>query len=146
MSRADIVSRLALAIWLLGMLTIVRSSVRMRVDRRPMCSTVPATSPTFRKSPTRTAWSKMSDAPAITFSSVFCAASATAMPPTPSAGERRRRIDAEMPQHQAEPGDDEPDVDDAAQDAQERGDGGGIAVRNAPPEGAFELRIEDDQE
>ena len=32
----------------------------------------------------RTAWSKISDAPAMTFSSVFCAASATAMPPTPS--------------------------------------------------------------
>ncbi len=56
----------------------------MRVERRPMWSTVPEISPIFRKSPTRTAWSKMRDAPAMTFSSVFCAASATAIPPTPS--------------------------------------------------------------
>src|SRR3954467_1386033 len=47
LSRTDSVSRVTLAIWLLGMLTTVRSSVRIRVDRRPMWSTVPTTAPIF---------------------------------------------------------------------------------------------------
>ena len=42
------VSTLMFAIWLLGTLTTVRSSVRMRVERRPMCSTVPSIVPTLR--------------------------------------------------------------------------------------------------
>jgi len=63
----------------------------MRVERRPISSTVPKVSPTLRKSPTPTAWSKMKDTPPITFSSVFCAASAMAMPPTPSPARRRRK-------------------------------------------------------
>ena len=74
---------LTFAIWPLGTLRIVRSSVRMRVERRPIESTVPDASPTFRKSPTQTARSKISERPPMTFSSVFCAASATAMPPMP---------------------------------------------------------------
>ena len=74
---------LMFAIWPLGTVRIVRSSVRMRVERRPIESTVPDASPTLRKSPTHTARSKISESPPITFSSVFCAASATAMPPIP---------------------------------------------------------------
>ena len=74
----------AVAICPLGTLRIVRSSVRMRVERSPTRSTVPNVSPSFRKSPTRTALSKTSEKPPMTFSSVFCAASATAMPPMPS--------------------------------------------------------------
>ena len=36
LSRAEMVSRLTLAIWLFGTLTMVRSRVRIRVDRNPM--------------------------------------------------------------------------------------------------------------
>ena len=76
-------------------LTTVRSSVRMRVDRRPMWSTVPTISPILRESPTRTAWSKINDAPAMTFSSVFCAPGRRQCRqrqgrPTPASDRRRR--------------------------------------------------------
>jgi beta-1,4-mannooligosaccharide phosphorylase len=69
--------------WPLGMLTIVRSSVRMRVGRSPMCITVPMWLPNRQKSPTKTGPSPITEMPPKRFSIVFCAASATASPPTP---------------------------------------------------------------
>ena len=84
LSRSERFSRLTFAICPLGTVNTVRSNVRRRVERNPMFSTVPSVSPTFKRSPTRTAPSKMMEAPPITFSRVFCAASATAIPPTPS--------------------------------------------------------------
>ena len=72
------------AICPLGKLTIVRSGVRIRVERSPTSTTVPWISPRFKRSPTCTAWSTIRETPAIIFSSVFWAARATAMPPTPS--------------------------------------------------------------
>ena len=40
-----------------GMVTMVRSSVRTRVERRPTSSTVPTVPPKRQNSPTRTGWS-----------------------------------------------------------------------------------------
>jgi hypothetical protein len=68
---------------LFGIVTSVRSAVRMRVERRPMSSTVPSCCPTLQASPTRTGRSAITEKPPKRFSSVFCAASATAKAPTP---------------------------------------------------------------
>ena len=68
----------------LGMDTTVRASVRTRVDRSPISSTVPIWLPNRQKSPTCTGWSATSEAPPNRCSTVFWAASASAMPPTPS--------------------------------------------------------------
>ncbi len=66
-----------------GMETRVRSRVRIRVERMPISSTVPTSSPKRQKSPTRTGASATSVMPPKRFSRVFCAARATARPPTP---------------------------------------------------------------
>jgi hypothetical protein len=66
-----------------GMLTTVRSSVRMRVERRPTASISPSTPSMMTQSPTRNGWSMPIDTDPKKCSSVFCAPSATAMPPIP---------------------------------------------------------------
>lgn len=68
----------------LGMLTTVRSSVRIRVERRPIASTSPSTPSMITQSPTRNGWSIPMETDPKKCSSVFCAPSATAMPPIPS--------------------------------------------------------------
>src|SRR5260370_41154047 len=67
-----------------GTVTMVRFSVGMRVERNPISSTVPTRSPNRQKSPTATGRSVMTATPPKRFSTVFCAASAIARPPTPS--------------------------------------------------------------
>src|SRR5579864_5437582 len=69
--------------WLLGTLIIVRSGVRMRVERSPICMTVPVRSPKRQTSPTETGRSPITEIPPNRFSIVFCAARATTSPPTP---------------------------------------------------------------
>ena len=67
----------------LVMTTIERSSVRIRVERRPISSTVPVMSPKRQKSPILTGLSVNRIKPLMTFSSVGRTARATARPPTP---------------------------------------------------------------
>ena len=62
---------------------IVRSKVRIRVERMPTCSTVPSMSSTLIQSPTSNGLSLTMAMEPITFSSVFCAPSAIAIPPMP---------------------------------------------------------------
>ena len=95
LSRPEIFSSAIEENWLLGTLMIVRSGVRMRVERRPMCMTVPVRSPKRQTSPTKTGRSPITEIPPNRFSIVFCAARATASPPTPSPA---RIVDVLYPQ------------------------------------------------
>ena len=61
-------------------------------------------------------------------------------------GERWRRIDAEMPQHDAQSHQDVDEVGDATQHPQERMDGRAIAARDSSQDDAFDLGVENDQQ
>ena len=52
LSRLEKFSKVMVENWALGTITSVRSLVRMRVERKPMSSTVPTLSPNLQKSPT----------------------------------------------------------------------------------------------
>ena len=67
----------------LGTVTKVRFSVRSVTDLKPISSTVPCMSPKRHQSPGRMGLAVYSVIAPMTFSSVFCAASATANEPTP---------------------------------------------------------------
>ena len=68
----------------------------MRVERRPMSSTVPMVSPTRHRSPTLITRSLRMLRPPKRFSIVFCAASASAMPPMPSVASAAERFTPAM--------------------------------------------------
>ena len=68
----------------LGTVTKVRSFVRKVTERRPISSTIPLVSPKRHQSPGLIGLAVYSVMAPMTFSNVFCAASAMAIEPTPS--------------------------------------------------------------
>ena len=70
--------------WAFGTVTILSSYLRMRVERNPIFSTNPNSSPNRHRSPTRTGLSINKMKPPMRFSRVGRTARAMARPPTPS--------------------------------------------------------------
>ena len=103
-----------------GIETTVRFSVRIRVDRRPMSSTVPVIVPTRQNWPMWIGLSPMIIIPPKRFSSVFCDASATAIPPTPRPAEHRRQVDADRLQQREDSDEEREGLQEAATQADDR--------------------------
>src|SRR4030095_7275159 len=146
LSRSEIVSMFAVATWPLGTLSIVRSSVRIRVERRPTRSTVPNVPPSLRKSPTRTALSKTREKPPMTFSRVFCRARPTAMPADPKPGQCCRGIDAKVGERRDNPSANDEDVGDPVRESQQRNALPEVRRRAALPRVAFAEVVQQQQQ
>ena len=110
LSRADSVSRLMLAIWLFGTLTSDRSSVRMRVERRPMCSTVPSIVPILQEVADPDGLIEDERRTGDDVLERLLRGQRDGDAADAEAGEDRRRIDAEVPQHREHATDHDHDV------------------------------------
>ena len=85
---------------------------------------------------------EISDAPAITFSSVFCAASATAMPPTPRPARAGVASIAEEPQGREEAGEENQQIAGPAEKTQQGCGRPGVRARKTSSNVLLDLPVQ----